>query len=399
MTLPAARDLSRELIRVVTIAPGLFDTPLLAGLPEENRQALGAMVPHPARLGDPDEYGQARRLDRREPDAQRRHDPPRRRDPDGPEVSRPHRRRHRARPATSAAPSCARWTRHKDVGRVLGMARRPFDPASLGLREDRSTARATSSTARRSTTLFAEADVAVHLAFIIVGSPEETRRINLEGSRNVFAAARRAVRAARLHELRRRLRLPRRQPAPADRGRPEPRGTDGHYYSAQKAELEDAARGSTTSNAYVFRPCIVAGGDALFMLERCSAGPGRAASSCRSAGDPRPRRAASSSCTPRTWPRRCVAGHARARRARRLQPRRRGRADRVATSPPRSGWHVDPRSRRRRRRHRRARLPPALPARRRRTGSTPSARRVVMDTSKARRKLRWRPKHDSRARR
>jgi NAD(P)-dependent dehydrogenase (short-subunit alcohol dehydrogenase family) len=58
MTLPAARDLSRELIRVVTIAPGLFDTPLLAGLPEENRQALGAMVPHPARLGDPDEYGQ-----------------------------------------------------------------------------------------------------------------------------------------------------------------------------------------------------------------------------------------------------------------------------------------------------------------------------------------------------
>jgi NAD(P)-dependent dehydrogenase (short-subunit alcohol dehydrogenase family) len=58
MTLPAARDLSRELIRVVTIAPGLFDTPLLAGLPEENRQALGAMVPHPARLGDPDEYAQ-----------------------------------------------------------------------------------------------------------------------------------------------------------------------------------------------------------------------------------------------------------------------------------------------------------------------------------------------------
>ncbi len=58
MTLPAARDLSREKIRVMTIAPGLFDTPLLAGLPEENRNALGAMVPHPARLGDPDEYAQ-----------------------------------------------------------------------------------------------------------------------------------------------------------------------------------------------------------------------------------------------------------------------------------------------------------------------------------------------------
>jgi NAD(P)-dependent dehydrogenase (short-subunit alcohol dehydrogenase family) len=58
MTLPAARDLSREQIRVVTIAPGLFDTPLLAGLPEPSRQALGASVPHPARLGTPDEYGQ-----------------------------------------------------------------------------------------------------------------------------------------------------------------------------------------------------------------------------------------------------------------------------------------------------------------------------------------------------
>jgi NAD(P)-dependent dehydrogenase (short-subunit alcohol dehydrogenase family) len=57
MTLPIARDLSRELIRVVTIAPGLFDTPLLAGLPEQARESLGKQVPHPARLGDPDEYG------------------------------------------------------------------------------------------------------------------------------------------------------------------------------------------------------------------------------------------------------------------------------------------------------------------------------------------------------
>jgi len=56
MTLPAARDLSRDFIRVNTIAPGLFDTPLLAALPEEARQALGAQVPHPARLGHPDEY-------------------------------------------------------------------------------------------------------------------------------------------------------------------------------------------------------------------------------------------------------------------------------------------------------------------------------------------------------
>ena len=57
MTLPIARDLAREFIRVVTIAPGLFKTPLLAGLPEEAQASLGKQVPHPARLGDPDEYG------------------------------------------------------------------------------------------------------------------------------------------------------------------------------------------------------------------------------------------------------------------------------------------------------------------------------------------------------
>jgi NAD(P)-dependent dehydrogenase (short-subunit alcohol dehydrogenase family) len=56
LTLPAARDLARIGIRVCTIAPGLFDTPLLAGLPDEAREALGAQVPHPARLGRPEEY-------------------------------------------------------------------------------------------------------------------------------------------------------------------------------------------------------------------------------------------------------------------------------------------------------------------------------------------------------
>jgi NAD(P)-dependent dehydrogenase (short-subunit alcohol dehydrogenase family) len=58
MTLPAARDLSSRGIRVCTIAPGLFDTPLLAALPEEAREALGAGVPFPARLGRPAEYAQ-----------------------------------------------------------------------------------------------------------------------------------------------------------------------------------------------------------------------------------------------------------------------------------------------------------------------------------------------------
>jgi NAD(P)-dependent dehydrogenase (short-subunit alcohol dehydrogenase family) len=56
MTLPIARDLARDGIRVVTIAPGLFDTPLLAGLSEKMRQSLGTQIPFPARLGRPSEY-------------------------------------------------------------------------------------------------------------------------------------------------------------------------------------------------------------------------------------------------------------------------------------------------------------------------------------------------------
>jgi NAD(P)-dependent dehydrogenase (short-subunit alcohol dehydrogenase family) len=57
MTLVAARDLATRQIRVVTIAPGIFDTPLLGRLPQEVRDSLGKMVPHPSRLGAPDEFG------------------------------------------------------------------------------------------------------------------------------------------------------------------------------------------------------------------------------------------------------------------------------------------------------------------------------------------------------
>jgi NAD(P)-dependent dehydrogenase (short-subunit alcohol dehydrogenase family) len=56
MTLPVARDLADKLIRVCTIAPGIMDTPMLAGLPEPARESLGKQVPHPARLGSPAEY-------------------------------------------------------------------------------------------------------------------------------------------------------------------------------------------------------------------------------------------------------------------------------------------------------------------------------------------------------
>ncbi|MFS2138307.1 SDR family NAD(P)-dependent oxidoreductase [Duganella sp. Dugasp56] len=61
LTLPMARDLSRNAIRVMTIAPGIFETPMLMGMPTEVRDALGAMVPFPPRLGKPSEYAQLAR--------------------------------------------------------------------------------------------------------------------------------------------------------------------------------------------------------------------------------------------------------------------------------------------------------------------------------------------------
>ena len=56
MTLPAARELARDRIRVMTIAPGVFDTPMMQGLPDAARTSLEATVPHPARLGCPEEF-------------------------------------------------------------------------------------------------------------------------------------------------------------------------------------------------------------------------------------------------------------------------------------------------------------------------------------------------------
>ena len=61
MTLPIARDLSRNGIRVMTIAPGIFETPMLMGMPNEVRESLGKMVPFPPRLGKPTEYAQLAR--------------------------------------------------------------------------------------------------------------------------------------------------------------------------------------------------------------------------------------------------------------------------------------------------------------------------------------------------
>ena len=160
--------------------------------------------------------------------------------------------------------------REPKVEKVLGMARRPFDPASIGAQKTEY--RQGDILDRQAVEDFvAEADVVVHLAFLIVGGLEESRRINLEGSTNVFEAVAAAAKVKRFvytssvaaygfHGD---------NPVPLTESI-EPRGTDEHYYSAQKAELERTLEHTfkgSGKQTYVFRPCIVAGPDALAMLE------------------------------------------------------------------------------------------------------------------------------------
>jgi nucleoside-diphosphate-sugar epimerase len=156
------------------------------------------------------------------------------------------------------------------VGAVRGMARRPFDPAAAGWRK---------ATYQRGdildrghlAELFDGADVAVHLAFAIFGDREETRRINLEGGRNVFEAAVEAgvgrlvyassVAAYGFHPE---------NPQPLTEETPAI-GSSRFYYSAQKAELEeslDEILAGSELGAYVFRPCIVAGPRATMLIEQ-----------------------------------------------------------------------------------------------------------------------------------
>jgi UDP-glucose 4-epimerase len=159
--------------------------------------------------------------------------------------------------------------RSRDVDRIIAMARRPFDPRAQGLRKTEYR-RADVLDADAVRELVTGADVVVHLAFLIMGGLQETREVNLRGSRNVFEAAV-AAGAKRLVYT----------SSVAAYGfgadHPEsltedivPTGTEAHYYSAQKAELERALgeilEGSDT-DAYVFRPCIVAGEDALALVE------------------------------------------------------------------------------------------------------------------------------------
>jgi UDP-glucose 4-epimerase len=159
--------------------------------------------------------------------------------------------------------------RSRDVGSILGMARKPFDPRAQGWKKvayrrgdvlDREAVAA----------LVADADVVVHLAFMIMGGAKESRAVNLLGSRNVFEAtvatgAKRLVYASSVAAYG----FHRDNPQPLTEDVPA-RGTAAHYYSAQKAEVEalltDSLAGSATAS-YVFRPCVVAGPKAPLLID------------------------------------------------------------------------------------------------------------------------------------
>jgi len=159
--------------------------------------------------------------------------------------------------------------RSREIKEVNAMARRPFDPAEAGLRK--TNYRLGDVLDRESLDSLVEgADVVVHLAFLILGDLEDTKRINLEGSRNVFeatvdAGVKRLVYASSVAAYGFHVDNP--SPLTED---VRPRGTDRHYYSAQKAQLEgvlEEVLGGSDTDGYVFRPCIVAGPDALLLLQ------------------------------------------------------------------------------------------------------------------------------------
>jgi nucleoside-diphosphate-sugar epimerase len=159
--------------------------------------------------------------------------------------------------------------RSREVAEIRGMARRAFDPAALGWKKV-AYRRGDVLDERAVADLFEGADVAIHLAFIIIGGARESSAVNREGSRVVFEAAVAAgvqrlvyassVAAYGFHAD---------NPQPLTEDVPA-RGSDGHYYSAQKAAVERLlARtldGSAT-DAYVFRPCIVAGPKAPLLID------------------------------------------------------------------------------------------------------------------------------------
>jgi len=159
--------------------------------------------------------------------------------------------------------------RMPEVERVIGMARRPFDIAGRGW-EKTEYRRGDILDRGAVEELVAGADVVVHLAFVIVAGGSESREINLKGSRNVFEAAA-AARAKRLVYTSSVAAYGFSRGMPDLLAEDDPvKGTSRHPYSAHKAEVEavlaEALEGSTT-DAYVFRPCIVAGPEATLLLD------------------------------------------------------------------------------------------------------------------------------------
>jgi UDP-glucose 4-epimerase len=159
--------------------------------------------------------------------------------------------------------------RSTEVGHVLGMARRPFDPAAHGQKKV-SYRQGDVLDPTAVAELVRDADVVVHLAFLIMGGPKETRAVNLEGSRNVFQAAvaagvKRLVYASSVAAYG----FHGENPQPLTEEVPA-RGTASHYYSAQKAEVEATLHevlDGTSTAAYILRPCIVGGPDAPLLID------------------------------------------------------------------------------------------------------------------------------------
>jgi len=157
--------------------------------------------------------------------------------------------------------------RAPEVDRIVGMARRPFDPGPLRKVEYR---RGDVTDRDDVARLVEGADVVVHLAFVILAGSQASEQVNLDGSRNVFraavdAGAQRLVYASSVaaygfHED---------NPSPLTEDVPT-RGTDRHPYSRHKARVENLLRevlAGQSTKSYVFRPCIVAGPDALMLIE------------------------------------------------------------------------------------------------------------------------------------
>lgn len=169
--------------------------------------------------------------------------------------------------------------RMPEVEHIIGMARRPFDPAAHGWTKtvyrqgdilDRDAVDA----------LVTDADVVVHLAFVIMGSREESARVNLQGTCNVFEATVKAARPQRLVYTSSVAAYGYHPHNPALITEDVPtRGTPEHYYSEQKAALEAALADITAGSdlkVYVLRPCIVAGPKAPALADAMpwSHGPG-----------------------------------------------------------------------------------------------------------------------------